>query len=210
MDFIFYLIERFSLEQNYVLDLFFGGVVLQQSLISNRRCIALCRDDLEAMTLMTKCSQILEDNPQIQEWCGAQVSLLEKQIIEFNDAERDALDNIEVDEQPSGDEEDEEEENEKTEDSDSSAKDEEVIIVDDPFKSQSSVARQNNGDKENEKENQQKSGGDEEQEKIGAEECNKNNDKVKDKEESIHACQSNDKKGNDDTDESSKIGSLET
>lgn len=95
MDFLFYLIERFSPEKNYVVDLFYGGIVLRQNLMSKRHCIALCRDDLEAMPLMTKCSQILEDNPQIQEWCGAQVSLLVKQIvkqiIEFDDAERDAL-----------------------------------------------------------------------------------------------------------------------
>ena len=129
MDFIFYLIERFSPQQNYVLDLFSGGVVLQQSLMSKRRCIAVCRDDLEAMVLMTKCSQIVEDNPQIQEWYGAEVSLLEKQTIEFNDAERDALDNIEVDEQPSGDEEDEEEDNEKKEHSDSSTEDEKNELI---------------------------------------------------------------------------------
>lgn len=74
-----------------------------------------------------------------------------------------------------------------------------MIIVDDPFKSQSSVAGQNNGDKENEKKNQQKSGGDEEKKKSGAKECNIKKDKEKDK-DSVYAYQSNDEKGNDDTD----------
>ena len=73
-DFLFNLIERFSPEQNYILDLFSGGIVLQQCLMSKRRCIALCKDDLEAMKLEAKCSQILDDNPEIQEWCGAQIS----------------------------------------------------------------------------------------------------------------------------------------
>ena len=216
MDFISYLIERFSPQQNYVLDLFSGGVVLQQSLMSKRRCIAVCRDDLEAMVLMTKCSQIVEDNPQIQEWCGAEVSLLEKQTIEFNDAKRDALDNIQVDEQPSGDEEDEEEDNENKEHSSSSTEDEENEKESqqksggDEEKEKSGAEEGNeNKDKEDEEENQQKHGGDEEKEQSGAEECNNNKDKEKDK-ESVYACQSNDEKRNDDTDESSKIGSLET
>ena len=216
MDFISYLIERFSPQQNYVLDLFSGGVVLQQSLMSKRRCIAVCRDDLEAMILMTKCSQIVEDNPEIQEWCGAEVSLLEKQTIEFNDAERDALDNIQVDEQPSGDEEDEEEDNENKEHSSSSTEDEENEKESqqksggDEEKEKSGAEEGNeNKDKEDEEENQQKHGGDEEKEQSGVEECNNNKDKEKDK-ESVYACQSNDEKRNDDTDEISKIGSLET
>ena len=49
-DFILCLIEGFSLEQNHVLELFLGGIVLQQSLLSKRRCIAICEDDLEGFS----------------------------------------------------------------------------------------------------------------------------------------------------------------
>ena len=73
-DFTLNLIQGFSPKQNYVLDIFTGGVVLHQSLMTRRRSIAFCKDDLEAMSLEAKCSQTLEDNPLLQEWFGFAVS----------------------------------------------------------------------------------------------------------------------------------------
>ena len=126
IDFLVHLIEGFSPEQNYVLDLFSGGIVLQQSLMSKRRCIALCKDDLEAMTLEAKCSQILHDNPQIQEWCGAQESS-QNRVIELDNTELNALNDLDFDEQISAD--DEDEENSKIQESSSSDEEEEVNTV---------------------------------------------------------------------------------
>ena len=69
-----------------MIDLFSGGgVVLQQSLMSKRRCISFCKDEIEAMNLESMCSKILEDNPQIQEWCGAGLSL-QNEIVKLDDA----------------------------------------------------------------------------------------------------------------------------
>ena len=172
-DFLLHLIEGFSPEQNYVVDLFSGGIVLQQSLMSKRRCIALCKDDLEAMALEAKCSQILEDSPEIREWCGDQKSS-QNQVIKLDDAARHALDNVEIDEQASGDDEDED-----------SNDDEEEVPKESNF-----VIKQNE-DKENDRENQPGSSVDKELEKSGDEHCK---DKDKEKEEASFVHQSNEEK----------------
>lgn len=61
-DFIDDLITGFCPEQSYVLEIYCGGLVLEQSLLQKRRCIALCKDEFEAMELEARCS--------VQEWCG--------------------------------------------------------------------------------------------------------------------------------------------
>lgn len=188
VDFICHLIEGLSPEQNYVLDIFSGGVVLQESLKTKRRCIALCKDDLEAMSLEAKCSQILDDNPLLQEWCGAEVSS-QKKTVELDDAEKDALDNVEIDEQHSGDEEDEEEDKERP--------DEELDIE----KSESSGLGQSNKNKEKDRESPESSVGDEDEEEDAEKQEKSNKERDAGKELS--------NKDNYDADESLKIGSLE-
>ncbi|MCO5586328.1 hypothetical protein L7F22_040267 [Adiantum nelumboides] len=208
MGFIDQLIQGFSPVENYVLDLFSGGIVLQQSLVSKRRCIALCKDDLEAMNLETKCSQMLEDDPSIQEWCRSK-AVVQKQVIELDDTERNALDDIETDEQPSGDDEDEEEQNiEKA--LSSSDEDEEVNLQ----VQESNTAPQKHEDTEKEVDNQNNSGAaDGKQTMNGVEDNNEGNNK----EEIIHAPQTIEEvnwatdKSNKDTnnlDESSKSGNI--
>lgn len=118
-DFLMRLIESFCPQQNYVVDIFSGGYVLQQSLISKRRCIAFCKNDVEAMNLESKCSEMLESIPHLQEWCGQILSTL-KPAIELNEDQMNALDEIEVDKQASGDD--------RSEDEDGSGSDEEVVI----------------------------------------------------------------------------------
>ena len=47
------------------------------------------------MNLESMCSQILEDNPEIQEWCGVGLSL-QIELVKLDDTQRDALDNIPI------------------------------------------------------------------------------------------------------------------
>ena len=209
-DFIMHLIEAFSLEQNYVLDLFSGGDVLQLSLLSKRRCIALCKDDLEAMSLEAKCSQILEENPQLQEWCGQSSS--QKRVIDLDDEQMGALDNIDVDEQTSGDDEDEEEDS-KREESNSTSDNKEEVNTDKP---KSSGAKKQNEDKENSEENQHKTSknaetqekNDVEDKENKEEQCNSDKDKGNDGEELKEGSDTNLNRDLDSVDESSQIGRL--
>lgn len=191
-DFLMHLIEAFSLEQNYVLDLFSSGDVLQLSLLSKRRCIALCKDDLEAMSLEAKCSQIFEENPQLQEWCGQSSS--QNRVVDLNDEQLGALDNLDVDKQPSGDDEDEEDDS-KREEGNSTSDNEEEVNMDKLGSTGADNAEQEKKDAED-KENKE-------------EQCN-SSDKEKDnnKEELKEGSDTNLYRDTDNVDHSSQIGRL--
>ena len=103
------LITRFCPKYSYVLEMFCGGVVLEQSLLKRRRSTTLCKDDYEAMALESQCSIILDGDLALQEWCGTSGALT-KQTIELDDEEKEDLNNLDIDEQPSGEDEDDESE----------------------------------------------------------------------------------------------------
>lgn len=107
-DFIDDLITGFCPEQSYVLEIYCGGLVLEQSLLQKRRCIALCKDEFEALELEARCSAMMESDPSLQEWCGVEANL-EKQVVQLDEEDKDELDNIGVDIQPSGEDEDDDE-----------------------------------------------------------------------------------------------------
>ena len=95
------LITGFCPEQSYVLEMFCSGIVLKQSLLKKRRVIALCKDDFEAMELESQCSALLESNVSLQEWCGASQVSLARQTVELDDAEKEDVNNLDIDEQQS-------------------------------------------------------------------------------------------------------------
>lgn len=118
------LITGFCPEQSYVLDIYCGGHVLEQSLLNKRRCIALCKDEFEAMEIESQCSSLMESDASLQEWCGAHVAL-QKQTIQLDEEDKENLDNIDVDDQPSGDDEADDEGDEgETRDDEETQKDE--------------------------------------------------------------------------------------
>ncbi|MCO5599143.1 hypothetical protein L7F22_053243 [Adiantum nelumboides] len=81
---------------------------------------ALCKDDFEAMELESQCSTLLESNLSLQEWCGASQVSLARQTVELDDAEKDDLNNLDIDEQQS-----------EGEDSNENEDDDNVDIMDD-------------------------------------------------------------------------------
>ncbi len=74
-EFIDGLITGFCPEQSYVLEMYCGGLVLEQSLLQKRRCVALCKDEFEAMDLEARCSAMVESDPSLQEWCATEATL---------------------------------------------------------------------------------------------------------------------------------------
>lgn len=119
-EFIDELITGFCPEHSYVIELYCGGVVLEESLLNKRRCISLCKDELEAMALESECSALLDSQPFLQEWCGASGGDTKGQSLD--DAERQNLQNIHIDDQPST-----EDDNESDEDEEKDIDDEEKV-----------------------------------------------------------------------------------
>ncbi len=109
------LITGLCPEHSYVIEIYCGGVVLEQSLLMKRRCIALCKDDLEAMALESRCSALLDNHPSLKEWCGAS-SNTKKQTLD--DTEKENLQNIHIDDPPSTEEEDESDDSDSKNDTD--------------------------------------------------------------------------------------------
>lgn len=98
------LITGFCPKESYVLDIYCGGNVLVQSLLNKRRCIALCKDEFEAMEVEARRSSLMGSDASLREWCGSHATL-QRQTIQLDEEDKENLDNIDIDDQPSGDDE---------------------------------------------------------------------------------------------------------